>query len=136
MSWFKKFLPYLAGAGIGILIYGFINSGDKKIEEIKKDFVEVVQPHIEITEESNAEQIYCPPIPECKPKVKIKTVYRDRIIHTPKYKEPGCYANWETGEHEARTGQGANLRCVYDNVKRTMKTYFTMPDGLLRRGRP
>lgn len=144
MKWLGKVMPYLVGAGIGIAIFYFWPQGGGP--EIQKTVERMVEtPTIELTEETEPERIYCPPapkcppVPECKPEIRYKTVYKDRIIHVPEVQEPGCRANWETGEVSASTVQGTNLKCVYDYTKRKIKTYFTLPDGYdgtLRRGQP
>lgn len=112
----KRFLPFIGWLIIGgLIVWMFMKTGG----DVAEKFVDVIGP-------DTGNITFCN---EPEPKVVTKIVYRDRIVEKPVYVEPGCYADWKTGEHTAKTAGGMNLKCVYDNVKRTMRTYFSFPDG-------
>jgi len=139
----KKILPWIAGMTIGgILIYlikpGIAEKVDAGIDEVKtivqEQVAEIEMPEILITEETDAEKVYCPeivevecpPVPKCESQVRVETkiVYRDRIVHVPVKPKPGCSVNWQTREVTAFTNSELNLKCHVNWAKKDLREYF------------
>lgn len=105
------------------------------LEEARRG-LDTSMPQVELTEESEPEQIYCPEpacpqvqCPEPEVRYKTKVVYKDRVIHVPTAPEPGCYADWSKGKFSGYTTRDMNLRCTFDHQREKVKTHFTLRNG-------
>lgn len=133
MSFIKKIIPLILSAGLGALAMYFLKPKPKPIDTAE-------QPQVCISEKVTCpepvicqEPVVCPEIiptacPE--PKVVTQIVYKDKIIFkdrivnipTPVKLQPGCHANWDTGEVIGVATNTMNIQCTVDRQRKHVDT--------------